>query len=65
MAIRIVDAEKIRSTTAQQTGLYVGEGGDRRYFKAGARLFGNYRYEGPFDPQGRREPVKPEPKAAK
>ncbi len=44
MPLKIVRHEDVRARKAQQTGVYVGPGGDSRYYKAGDEIAPTYRY---------------------
>ena len=55
MGITIIDANDVRTRPAQQTGVYVGPGGDHRYYKAGASLPPGYAFSREVDTRGYRE----------
>ena len=62
--MKYVQVEDIPTTTAQQTGVYIGPGGDHRFYKAGSPVARSYKFDREIDLQGRRAYIKPEePKA--
>jgi hypothetical protein len=55
--MQIVDANQHRTKKAQQTGVYIGPGGDHRYYKAGADIDARYTFDREIDTRAYRAPV--------
>jgi hypothetical protein len=61
--MKIMDPKDVPTKKAQQTGVYVGPGGDHRYYKAGADIALDYRFDREIDTRGYRPPPPRLPKS--